>query len=158
VSVSSSWMWRPSSPGHRWDDRVWVNRVATGTGEDGAGSVDSAPNMATGVALVNTKTNAGRTVRYAAVSQTGAGTTVLAAAEGGLKHKIIGATLTLSGAGTLKFTGAGDLSGAMDVAAKGGFVIPPSEWVWQQTGANEALSLVTTAGMAQGVVQYITEA
>lgn len=156
--MSSAWMWKPSSPGHRWDDRAWVNRVQTGTGEDGDGSVDSAPNMAPGVAVVSSETNGGKTMRFAAVSQTAAGTTVLAAAEADLKHKIVGLTLTMSAAGTMKFTGSGDLTGAMNVAATGGFVVPPSEYVWAETGVNEDLSIVTATGLAKGIVQYITEA
>lgn len=47
----SKWMWNPQAPGHRWDDRSWVNRVQVGTGEDGHGSVDTAPNTALGVSL-----------------------------------------------------------------------------------------------------------
>lgn len=150
-------MWKPASPGHRWDDRAWINRVQTGTGEDGDGAVDGAPNMAQGIAIVSASSNGGKTMRFAAVSQTAAGTTVLAAAEAGLKHKIVGITITLSAAGTIKFAGTSDLTGTFDVAAKGGFVVAPSEYVWAQTGDEEDLSIVTTSGLAQGIVQYITE-
>lgn len=73
----------------------------------------------------NPATSAGKTVTYVAVSQGAAGTTELAAASVGNKHKVLGAVLTMDIAGTLKFTdGVADLTGAMTVAATGGFVIP----------------------------------
>jgi hypothetical protein len=67
--------------------------------------------------------------------------------------------LTLSADGTLKFLdGAGDLTGAMDIAVKGGFVLPTSAYPYQQTAVNSALSITTTGGTAKGVVVILTEA
>ena len=107
----------------------------------------------------NPELNAGKEVTYVAVAQGAAGTTVLAAAEIGKKHKLLGAVLVMSAAGTLKFTdSSGDLSGAMDIAANGGFTAPVSNFAYLETGAVErALNLVTTTGAARGMVVILTE-
>ena len=67
--------------------------------------------------------------------------------------------LTMSATGTMKFAdGVDDLTGPMDIAATGGFVGPPSIVPYLQTGAApRALTLVTTAGAARGVVVILTE-
>jgi hypothetical protein len=68
--------------------------------------------------------------------------------------------LTLDGAGTLKFiTGAAtNLTGAMTIERNGGFVIPPNAlFPFVETAINEALSIVTTSAVTNGVVIYITE-
>lgn len=93
------------------------------------------------------------------VAQGAAGTTQLLAASAGNRHKVVGVLLTLSAAGTLKFTdGSGDLTGPMDLPANGGFVWPCSgNWPLLQTATNSALSIVTTAGKANGVILYFTE-
>lgn len=103
--------------------------------------------------------NLSMTVTSVAVAQGAAGTTVLAAASAANKHKVIGVLLTLSADGTVKFTdGVADLTGPMDVAAKGGFVIPASLMAMIETGAiNRALNLVTTGGLANGIVRIVTE-
>jgi hypothetical protein len=101
----------------------------------------------------------GKALTYVPVAQGAAGTTVLAAASPDNKHKIMGASLTLSVLGTLKFLdGTGDLTGAMDIAATGGFVWPTSMLPYQQTATNSALSITTTLGAAKGVVIILTEA
>lgn len=123
-------------------------------------------NTLTAVTTVSTVTNLaglttayGKTLTYVPVAQGAAGTTVLAAANGSAKHKIISCVLTLSAAGTLKFLdGVGDLTGAMDIAASGGFVLPASLLPYQQTATNSALSITTTGGAAKGVVTILTEA
>lgn len=111
------------------------------------------------VAVISRGVGIGKTITYVSVAQGGAGTTALAAADVNNKHKILGAILTMSAAGTLKFTdGVADLTGAMDVAATGGFVLPTSTIPYQQTGAvNRALNLVTATGAAKGVVIIVTE-
>jgi len=100
-----------------------------------------------------------KTINRFVLAQVGTpGTTVIAAARAGYKLKIVGAVFTLSAAGTVKFTGASDLTGAMDVAAQGGFVIPPNAiFPYVETGVGEALSIVTTGGGANGVILYIIE-
>lgn len=95
---------------------------------------------------------------HVAVNQTVAGTTQLAAAVSGRRHKVVGAVLTLSADGTLKFLdGAGDLTGPMDVAQRGGFVLPTNNLPYFQATTNSALSITTTGGAARGVVTISTE-
>lgn len=97
-------------------------------------------------------------VLRAMVAQGAAGTTVLAAASPGNKHKIIGGILTLSAAGTLKFNDGADLTGPLDLAANSGFVLPHfSHAPFIETAVNSPLNLVTTAGRANGVILYVTE-
>lgn len=108
---------------------------------------------------VNPATAFGKTITYVPVAQGAAGTTELAAASGSNKHKIIGGMLTMSLAGTLKFTdGVADLTGPMNFAANGGMVVPESPVPFCQTGAvNRALNLVTTLGAASGILAILTE-
>jgi len=103
----------------------------------------------------------GKTVLRAVVNQGAAGTTLIAAASGGNKHKVVGVILTISADGTLKFNGgtSGDLSGPMDLKAGAGFVIPnlPECPFWESI-ANETLNIITTGGAARGTILYVTEA
>lgn len=96
------------------------------------------------------------------LSQGGADTTQIAAASSGNRHKVVGAVLTISALGTAKFIdGSGDLTGAFDLGAAstpGGFVLPISVYYpWFQTALTSALSIVTTAGAAKGLILYVTE-
>lgn len=102
----------------------------------------------------------GKTITYVAIAQGGAGTTELAAAVGGSKHKVVGCAMTLSAAGSIKFTdGTADLSGAMDIGASGGFVLPTGILPFTETAAvNRPLNLVTTGGAAKGFIAILTEA
>lgn len=108
----------------------------------------------------NPDVSAGKTVTYVSVAQSVAGTTELAAATIGKKHKLLGALLVMSATGTLKFTdGVSDLTGAMDIAANGGFTAPTNLFPYLETGLTyRALSLVTTVGAAKGLVVILTEA
>lgn len=101
-----------------------------------------------------------KTVTYVAVAQGAAGTTVLAGADATKKHKIIGAMLVMSAAGTLKLLdSSGDLTGASDIAANAGFVWPTSIIPYLETGAvNRSISITTTGGAAKGFVAIVTEA
>lgn len=105
-------------------------------------------------------TAGGKTLTHVPVAQGAAGTLELAAADATKKHKVLGCVLTLSAAGSLKFVDSvGDVTGAMDVAASGGFVLPTSLLPYLQTGAiNRSLSIVTTVGAARGIVILLTEA
>lgn len=109
--------------------------------------------------LANPTTGFGKTLTYVPVNQSVAGTTTLAAASVGNKHKVIGAILIMSLLGTLKFTdGVGDLTGAMDIAANDCLNMSNSIIPWMETAAtNRALNLVTTVGAARGVVIILTE-
>ena len=113
----------------------------------------------TGALTANPATYAGKTLTYVSVNQGVAGTTTLAAASVGNKHKVLGVILTMSLLGTLKFNdGVADLTGPMDIAATGGLVSPTSLVPYVETGAtNRALDLVTTLGAARGVVVILTE-
>lgn len=107
----------------------------------------------------NPTTYNGKTLTYVSVAQGAAGTTVLAAASGSNKHKLLGCFLVMDAAGTLKFNdGTVDLSGAMAVGANGGFVMPPSNVPFLETAAvNRPLNLITTTGKAAGTVVILTE-
>ena len=107
----------------------------------------------------NPANNYGKTVTYVPVAQGAAGTTQLVAASAGNRHKIVGALLTITLAGTVKFIdGSGDLTGAMTTAAAGGFVwATDPRFPLIVTAVNSALSLVTTLGAAAGVVLIVTE-
>lgn len=94
---------------------------------------------------------------YVSVAQGAGGTTELAAAVVGKKHKIMGALLVMNVAGTLKFTGSADLTGAMNLAANAGFVLPNNPLPYMQSTEGTALSLVTTVGKADGIVIIKTE-
>jgi hypothetical protein len=79
------------------------------------------------VSIAVLPTAGGKTLTFISVNQGGAGVLELAAASVSNKHKVMGCVLTLSADGTLKFHDAvGDLTGPMDIAAKGGFVLPTS--------------------------------
>lgn len=142
--------------------RVAAQSIANGGGAETTGCLRvTLPNNGTGVITANPATDAGKTVTYISVNQSGAGTTVLATADATKKHKIVGATLVMSVLGTLKFTdGVADLTGPMDLAANAGFVWSNhGPFPYTQTGAiNRALNLVTTLGAARGVVAVLTEA
>jgi len=110
--------------------------------------------------------NSGKTVNRFVLAQSAAGTTIIAAAVAGKKHKIIGVTLTLSELGTVKFTGTSNLTGVINLNRDAGFVIQPNPtFIWIETGVNENLSIVTTVdasagpdlGGADGIILYLTE-
>ena len=125
-----------------------------------ATNLDIRDLVAADVVTANPATSFGKTITYVAVNQGVAGTTELAAASVGNRHKIVAACLVLSATGTIKFTdGVADVTGPMDIAANGGFVWPGAALPYTQTGAtNRALNLVTTVGAARGVVGILTEA
>jgi len=119
---------------------------------------DQAAVPISGTVTGNPATAFGKTITYVSIAQGAAGSTTLAAASPGNRHKIVGATIIMDAAGTAKFTdGGGDLTGAMAIAASGGFVWGTSALPYQQTAVNSALSLVTTVGAAKGVIQILTE-
>lgn len=153
----------PSVPGvggflMLFDGSTWDR--ARGTSADGLLVNLGANNDVTVTGTVNPSNGYGKTISRAVVAQGSAGTTQLAAASTSNKHKVIGAVLTLSAAGTLKIIdGTGDLTGAFDLAQYGGFALPQNPMVpWVETATNSALSIVTTGGAAKGVVLYVTEA
>jgi len=99
-----------------------------------------------------------KTITYVSVNQGAAGTTELAAASPGNRHKLVHATLVMSATGTLRFTdGSADLTGPMDVAINAGFVLPLTQFTYIQTPLGTVLNLVTVTGAAKGVVGIVTE-
>jgi len=91
------------------------------------------------------------------LSQGAAGTTVVAAASPGNRHKVLGIVISLANDGTWRFTGAGNLTG--NIKQDGQLqpvVIGPIEIPIVETDLGAALSIVTTQA-AQGVIVYLTE-
>src|SRR3990167_2896937 len=129
------------------------------TTQNGPFSVIQSGTARTLTGTVNPATYLGKTLTYVPINQGAAGTTVLAAAQGSNKHKLVGLMITMSLLGTAKLTdGVGDLVGPTDIAATGGFVLSPSLIPWTETGAiNRALNLVTTLGAARGVAIILSE-
>lgn len=131
--------------------------VATGGLTDA--EIRATPLPVSGTVTANAATSHGKTITYVSIDQGAAGTTALAAASPGNKHKLLGLVVTMSLAGTVKLVdGASDVTGAMDVAASGGFVLPTSIIPYVVGTANTALNLVTTVGAAKGVAIILTEA
>lgn len=131
--------------------------VATGGLTDA--EIRATPLPVSGTVTANAATSHGKTITYVSIDQGAAGTTALAAASPGNKHKLLGLVVTMSLAGTVKLTDGGtDATGAMDVAASGGFVLPTSIIPYVVGTANTALNLVTTVGAAKGVAIILTEA
>jgi hypothetical protein len=96
-------------------------------------------------------------LKFFPLAQGAAGTTEIAAASAGSKHKVLGITLSLANDGTWRLTGAANLTG--NIKQDGQLqpvVIGPSVIPFVETAAGAALSIVTTQA-AQGVVQFITE-
>lgn len=99
------------------------------------------------------------TPTFASVSAASSGNNTILAAQGAsniiLVHQCI---LVASGAVTIKFqSGAGgtDLTGAMSIAANGGFVLPFSPVGWFKTAANTLLNLSLGGAVAvNGVFTY----
>ena len=104
-------------------------------------------------------TGQGKGLLFAAVSQGGAGTTQLVAAVTGQRIKVVNYVVVMSAGGTLKFVdGAGDLTGAMALAANGGVSASgEASCPWFQTGVGSALSVTTTGGAAMGHLSYFCE-
>ena len=87
----------------------------------------------------------------------GIGTTLIASAVAGKRHKVIGFVLGASATGTFKFIdGAGDLMGPV-TAIKDNPVVIMGGFPIVQTAMNSPLSIVTTGLAARGVVIYVTE-
>jgi hypothetical protein len=97
-----------------------------------------------------------------AINQAAAGFTLLAPPRMGLHYiKLLGAFITLSAAGTLRFqqgatdgTQAAPITGDINLATAGGFVLPTADTAnpWFFTSSDQALSLFTATGLASGWV------
>jgi hypothetical protein len=96
-------------------------------------------------------------LKYLPIAQGAAGTVVVAAAVADQKHKVIGLVLSLNNTGSFKLTGAANLTGDIRVLKDASVALPAGAVPWVETDAGTALSLVTIAGAAQGVIIYVTE-
>ena len=96
-------------------------------------------------------------LKYFTVDQGVAGTTVVAAAEVGQKHKVIGLVLSLISTGSYRFTGASNLTGDIRVLKDASVCWPNSGIPYLETALGDALSIVTIGGAGDGVVIYVTE-
>lgn len=101
-----------------------------------------------------------RTIQNVVITQAAAGSTDLVAAPGAeLRIYVVRMVFTMSLAGTVKFTegtGPTDITGVMDIAQAGGMVVVGDgiEPVLFTPTANSKLSIVTTAGQAEGWLHY----
>lgn len=94
---------------------------------------------------------------YFALNQVAAGTTTIAAAVNGNKHKVYAFMLSLANDGTIRFVGGPDLTGNIKVDGQLQPVsMGPGGISLFEAGVNQALQIVTTQA-AQGFVIYITE-
>lgn len=92
------------------------------------------------------------------LAQQKAGTTRIAEASPGEKHKVIGAVFSMNSAGHFWFTGPTALTGKIFVLKSSHLVIPINlEIPWLETDYDGALSIVTASGVVSGVVLYVTE-
>lgn len=158
VSIASM----PSTPvtGTFWQATQPVSGTFWQATQPVSGTFWQATQPVSGTVTANPATYYGKTITYVSVAQGAAGTTELAAASASNKHKIIGGMLTMSLAGTLKFNdGTVDLTGPMTFAANGGMVVPESPVPFCETAAtNRPMNLITTVGIANGVIAILTEA
>ena len=152
----------PSTPvtGTFWQSTQPVSGTFWQATQPVSGTFWQATQPVSGTVTGNPATYYGKTITYVSVAQGAAGTTELAAASASNKHKIIGGMLTMSLAGTLKFNdGTVDLTGPMTFAANGGMVVPESPVPFCETAAtNRPMNLITTVGIANGVIAILTEA
>lgn len=98
------------------------------------------------------------TPSYAPINQGASGTTQLAAASAGNKHKVLGFTLSLNNDGTVRFdSGVTPLTGNIKVDGQlQPLVVPSGNFPLFETGVNQALNIVTTQA-AQGFIIFVTE-
>lgn len=95
-----------------------------------------------------------REVFFVVIDQAAAGDQLLAPIVGGTSVRLIGCTLVLDMAGTVRFeSGAnGDaLTGVMTLATGIPLVLPNSENGWLECNKDEGLSLEVTGGQCSGV-------
>jgi hypothetical protein len=96
--------------------------------------------------------------RSAAIAQGSVGQSLVVAGRPSLKIVVHGLQLTLSAVGTVAFrSGALDKTGAFDIEARGGMVLPPSDRAYFECDPGDDLNVLTTGGVAKGLVQYTWE-
>jgi hypothetical protein len=100
-----------------------------------------------------------RSIKYAVIDAAGSGdNTLVAAAGAGKKIRVHSCFLVASGAVNVRFeSGASGtaLTGQMNCAANGGFVLPYNEGGWFETAANTLLNLeLSGATSVDGSLSY----
>lgn len=112
------------------------------------------------VSVVSRDENEALTKTRVKVAQVGPGTTTLASAVLGRKHKVAAYSLAISADGTVRFAGSstGDLIGPQDWVGKGGSNVAQGLDDLIQTAEGEDLQLISTGGNVNGVVLIYTEA
>lgn len=101
-----------------------------------------------------------RTITQVPIDQGAPGSTDLVTAPGaGLKVYVVGVVLSMSAAGTVRFTegtGPTNLTGDLDLAIAGGFVTfgDGQNVILQTNTANSKLTLTSTGGSANGWIRY----
>lgn len=99
-------------------------------------------------------------VKYAVIDHATSGDNTLLAAQGpGKKIRVLSVFLVASGAVNVRFESAASgtaLTGQMNCAANGGFVLPYNEFGWFETLANELLNLeLSGATSVDGGFSYV---
>lgn len=146
-----------------------VDITSIAAGDNNIGNVDLASAIPAGTALIG-KVSAGAdtasiyegatalTPKFAVIDHASSGDNTLVAAVASKKIRVHQCMLFCAGALTIRFeSGAGGtaLTGQMQVAANGGFVLPFSPMGWFETAANTLLNLeLSGATSVDGVLGY----
>ncbi len=92
------------------------------------------------------------------ISQNAAGTTNLVGGVTNKRIRVVGYTVVMRSAGTVKFQAdSSDITGAMDTVANSGVATASGFAPLFSTGRGEALNIVTTGGAGNGHVSYYLE-
>ena len=111
-----------------------------------------------GLSGVIVKSEQNQTELNYVLAQGAAGTTEIAPATLGRRHRVVGMFFTVSADATVKFrSGGADLTGPMKIGDSGGMVETDLASLVVGT-LNNNLEIVTTGGAANGVVKVVTEA
>lgn len=101
----------------------------------------------------------GPVVKYAVIDAASSGDNTVVAATTNMKIRVLSVFLIAAGAVTVRFeSGAGGtaLTGQMNVAANGGFVMPFNEEGWFETAASALLNLeLSGATSVDGCITYV---
>jgi len=110
--------------------------------------------------------NTAAAVNRFGLNQTVSGTTIIAAAELGFRHKVVGFMLSPHGSGTRTFVFQGSITGNLhgpvtvsSANQQNGLVIwqPLERYPFCRTGMNEALQITTTGDHFGGQILFLTE-
>ena len=147
-----------------------VDVASIAAGDNNIGNVDLASAIPSGTNLIG-KTSVGQdtstiyngttalTPKFAAINVASSGDNTIVAAVVDKKIRVLQVLLTAGAAVNVRFEdGAGGtaLTGIMEVAANGGFVLPFSPVGWFETGTNTILNLELSAAQnVDGIIVYV---